>query len=447
MISPLARYCSIIHVMKTLDCSYTSYNIGALSYSMVARSVWRRSAWLLGLLCLFLATYSSQPSVALQVAGLYSQKVPVLNESNSERNRAFGEALAAVIVKVTGEQRWLLDPVVVNAVRNAQSYVERVKFSGESIPSEIVEARADDASSSVQGTTANLDASAEISELTAAEVASTPGVFPAPAEAVTAPPTEQRFINVDFSATLINELLLDAKIPVWDSNRPSVLVWMALQDEVGDRSLLSSETNPEIVKLIRDFADERGLPIIFPVLDFEDRRNVTEDTIWSLDESVVRQASERYGADSIMSGRLHFTAGGDLVGVWQFIFQDQTLRFDGYDKELMPYLSAPLDKITTQLASYFAIVPETSDFEIVQLRVDGVGTLQAYSSLMTYVNALGLVESATTVALDGERLDLRLSLLGNPNQLAELIALDRDLLPIQSISLENQLQLHYRWTR
>ncbi|MFT4813304.1 MAG: hypothetical protein ACI9WR_000605 [Paracoccaceae bacterium] len=414
---------------------------------MVARSVWRRSAWLLGLLCLLLATYSSQPSVALQVAGLYSQKVPVLNESNSERNRAFGEALAAVIVKVTGEQRWLLDPVVVNAVRNAQSYVERVKFSGESIPSEIVEARADDASSSVQGTTANLDASAEISELTAAEVASTPGVFPAPAEAVTAPPTEQRFINVDFSATLINELLLDAKIPVWDSNRPSVLVWMALQDEVGDRSLLSSETNPEIVKLIRDFADERGLPIIFPVLDFEDRRNVTEDTIWSLDESVVRQASERYGADSIMSGRLHFTAGGDLVGVWQFIFQDQTLRFDGYDKELMPYLRAPLDKITTQLASYFAIVPETSDFEIVQLRVDGVGTLQAYSSLMTYVNALGLVESATTVALDGERLDLRLSLLGNPNQLAELIALDRDLLPIQNISLENQLQLHYRWTR
>ncbi|MFT6058399.1 MAG: hypothetical protein ACJAS2_002697, partial [Pseudohongiellaceae bacterium] len=289
--------------------------------------------------------------------------------------------------------------------------------------------------------------SPESLEFAGAEIATRPGVFPVLTAAVTAAPKEQRFINVDFSATLINELLLEAEIPVWDSNRPSVLVWMALQDEVGDRSLLSSETNSEIVKLIRDFADERGLPIIFPVLDFEDRRNVTEDTIWSLDESVVKQASERYGADSIMSGRLHFTAGGDLVGVWQFIFQDQILRFDGYDKELMPYLSAPLDKITTQLASYFAIVPETSDFEIVQLRVDGVGTLQAYSSLMTYVNALGLVESATTIALDGERLDLSLSLLGNPNQLAELIALDRDLLPIQSLSLENQLQLHYRWTR
>jgi hypothetical protein len=441
--------------MKTIDWPYHCYKIDALSYLMATQLVWRRSKWLGGLLCLLIATYSFQPSVALQVTGLYSQKVPVQNESNSQRNRAFGDALAAVIVKVTGEQRWLLDPVVVKAVRNAQSYVERFNYSSELIPSEIVATSENDAPGSVQGTTANSDAFSETPELAAAEMAAIPGVSlvspgipaPAAAEAVTEAPTEQRFINVDFSATLINELLLEAKIPVWDSNRPSVLVWMALQDEAGDRSLLSSETNPEIVKLIRDFADDRGLPIIFPVLDFEDRRNVTEDTIWSLDESIVRQASERYGADSIMSGRLHFTAGGDLVGVWQFIFQDQTLRFDGYDKELMPYLSAPLDKITTQLASYFAIVPETSDFEIVQLRVDGVGTLQAYTSLMNYVNALGLVESATTIALDGERLDLNLSLLGNPNQLAELIALDRDLLPIQSLGLENQLQLHYRWTR
>ena len=410
---------------------------------------------------LLLASYSFQPSAALQVTGLYSQKIPVLNESNSERSRAFRDALAAVIVKVTGEQRWLLDPVVVTAVSNAQSYVEGVSYSSALVLPRPAVALGDDSQAGVLGNAQgnsqdsfqfssqgdseeqaqknpnNLNVSAKNPELITAEVP----------EAVTAAPKEQRFINVDFSATLINELLLEAKIPVWDSNRPSVLVWMTLQDEAGERSLLSSETNPEIVSLIRDFADDRGLPIIFPVLDFEDRRNVTEDTIWSLDEAVIRQASMRYGADSIMSGRLHFTAGGDLVGVWQFIFQDQTLMFDGVDQELKPYLNAPFDKITTQLASYFAIVPETSDFEIVQLRIDGIGNLQAYSSLVIYVNGLGLVESVTTTALDGDRLDLSLSLLGDPNQLAELIALDRDLLPIQSESLENNFRLHYRWTR
>ena len=45
-----------------------------------------------------------QLSVALQVTGLYSQQVRVSNESNAERTRAFHEALAAVIVKVTGDR-------------------------------------------------------------------------------------------------------------------------------------------------------------------------------------------------------------------------------------------------------------------------------------------------------------------------------------------------------
>lgn len=427
--------------MKTLDRCYPSFKTCALNF-LAARGIWHCSAWFL---CVLLTTYSFQPSAALQVVGLYSYKVAVLNESNSERNRAYSDALAAVIVKVTGEQRWLLDPVVISAVRNAQSYVEKRTYSRELIPVESTDTPGDPAGGTV-GDTAEEEsegdsaASSGDSELIAVDVATS-------AVAVTASPMEQRFINVEFSASLINELLLEAKIPVWGSNRPSVLVWMALQDEAGERSLLNSETNPEIVNLIRDFAGERGLPIIFPVLDFEDRRNVTEDTIWSLDETVVRQASERYGPDSIMSGRLHFTAGGDLVGVWQFMFQDQVLKFDAVDQELKSYLNAPLDKITTQLASYFAIVPETSDFEIVQLRVDGVGTLQAYSSLVAYVNGLGLVESVTAMGLDGERLDLSLSLLGDPNQLAELIALDRDLLPIQSLSLENDSRLHYRWTR
>ena len=50
-------------------------------------------------------------------------------------------------------------------------------------------------------------------------------------------------------------------------------------------------------------------------------------------------------------------------------------------------------------------------------------------------------------ALDGERLELQLGLLGDPQQLFELIALDRDLLPITSSQLDPRTVLHYRWTR
>ena len=366
------------------------------------------------------AVFGLQFSVALQVTGLYSQQVQISNESNAEKTRAFHEALAAVIVKVTGDRDALQHPAVVRALDNAQDYVEAMRYDSVSVA---------------------VDANA-----TAAT-----GAEPGPGAAnfsTSLPDTiEQRYIDVDFSAKLIDELLAGANIPVWDSNRPSVLIWMVLQNEDGERSLLTPEGNPEIIQILQDFALVRGLPIIFPVLDFEDRQNLSADILWALDEEVIGKASARYGADSVLSGRLHVTASNELVGLWQFIFQQQAETFDVFDTDLQSYLHVPLDRITIELARFFAIVPEFSNRQIVRLRVEGIKNLTAYSALLGYVGNLGLVERVTMTGLDGERLELDLGLLGDAQQLFELIALDRDLLPIESSLDVEQAFLHYRWTR
>ena len=364
-------------------------------------------------------------SYALQVNGLYEQRVAIANESDTERDRAFREALEAVLLKITGERRWLEHPVLQQAVRNAQSYVEGISYA-----SETVEVIADELPRPADP---EADQAGQVDPELAAS--SLPAL------------REQRYIDVNFAASLLDELLASANIPVWDSNRPSVLVWLALQNAEGERSMLTADSNPRIIAIIQDFATERGLPIIFPVLDFEDRRALSEEALWTQDEAVISVASSRYGADSVLSGRLLFTASGELVGLWQFIFQGQVEVFDGYDEELAGYLNAPLDRITNQLASYFAIVPETSSQQVVRLRVEGIKDLSAYSALVSYVSSLGLVQSVSMAALDGERLELQLGLLGDPQQLFELIALDRDLLPITSSQLDPRTVLHYRWTR
>ncbi len=364
-------------------------------------------------------------SYALQVNGLYEQRVAIANESDTERDRAFREALEAVLLKITGERRWLEHPVLQQAVRNAQSYVEGISYA-----SETVEVIADELPRPADP---DADQAGQVDPELAAS--SLPAL------------REQRYIDVNFAASLLDELLASANIPVWDSNRPSVLAWMVLQNAEGERSMLTADSNPRIIAIIQDFATERGLPIIFPVLDFEDRRALSEEALWTQDEAVISVASSRYGADSVLSGRLLFTASGELVGLWQFIFQGQVEVFDGYDEELAGYLNAPLDRITNQLASYFAIVPETSSQQVVRLRVEGIKDLSAYSALVSYVSSLGLVQSVSMAALDGERLELQLGLLGDPQQLFELIALDRDLLPITSSQLDPRTVLHYRWTR
>ena len=224
---------------------------------------------------------------------------------------------------------------------------------------------------------------------------------------------------------------------------------MVLQNSAGEREFLTVGSNPEIVKVMQDFAAARGLPIIFPVLDFEDRKSLSENIAWNLDEAAISSASERYGADSILAGRLHFTASGELVGLWQFRFQEETDVFDGFDSELKSYLYDPLNRITTQLAGYFAILPESIDGDTVRLRIDGIKNLNDYSSLLNYVENLGLVATVTTAEVDGERIELQLSLVGDTRQLYEQIALDRDLLPIYNTVEDSSFAtlLHYRWTR
>jgi hypothetical protein len=123
--------------------------------------------------------------------------------------------------------------------------------------------------------------------------------------------------------------------------------------------------------------------------------------------------------------------------------------FDGFDSELKSYLYDPLNRITTQLAGYFAIIPESIGGETIRLRVDGIKNLNAYSALLNYVENLGLVSTVTTAEVDGERIELQLSLVGDTRQLYEQIALDRDLLPINNTVQDSSLAtlLHYRWTR
>ena len=373
----------------------------------------------------------------LPVAGIYSERVPVANESDAERNRAFRNALQIVLVRATGEEKNLSHPAVQEALDNAQSYVEAIRYFSEAVmPTQVYESiglQSAQGGAAVEPLVAN-----RLDEMT-----------PAPGQRVAASPTvdEQRFIEVEFSSVLIERMLTDARIPLWDSNRPSVLIWVALQDEFGNRSLLSSDNNNDIIDLIADFADARGLPVLFPVLDFEDRRNLSEDLVWRLDEEAIRLASMRYGADSILTGRLHFTSSGELLGLWQFQFQGETVVFDGFSTDLEAYLNAPLERVTAQLARYFAIVPESNPAASVILRVDGISNLQDYSALVAYIGGLGLVDSVVASQVAGERLELQLGLVGEVQQLNELIALDRDLLPIESATSGSSGLLHYRWTR
>jgi hypothetical protein len=146
----------------------------------------------------------AEPSCfGLQIEGLYEYRVAVENESDAERNRAFRDALKAVLLKVTGERRWLQSPVLQQAIGNAQSYVEAISYS-----SELVEISSDVI---VQDQLAQVTTDQRGVEITNFSISSVPE------------DREKRYINVSFAQSLLDDLLASADIPIWDSNRQQII--------------------------------------------------------------------------------------------------------------------------------------------------------------------------------------------------------------------------------
>lgn len=347
-------------------------------------------------LILVLVLSAAPLSHALVVDALYDQEIPVQGQGDAERLRAYREALTAVILKITGEERWLRNGAVERAVREAQNYVQEVSY------------RSSGGASS------------------------------------------QTYISIRFDQELVNSMLGSAGIPVWDRNRPSVLLWLSVQSADGQRELLGSDSDHPILALIREFSQVRGVPILIPLLDVEDRRSLPADVAWSLDEAAIRRASARYGADSVLSGRVLTSPVGDLVGLWQFLFRDRVEIFDSLESDLAAYMQSALNRVTAQLATHFAINLATRPAqEQVTLRVEGVDNITAYVNLLAYIRDLAVVENVSTSLLDGSNIELDVTLVGSTYLFTEFITLGRDLIPGE-LTNPQEVQgniLHYRWVR
>ncbi|MEX0619529.1 MAG: DUF2066 domain-containing protein [Pseudohongiellaceae bacterium] len=352
---------------------------------------------------------AASPVMALPVTGLYSHDVAVSDQSDAERGRAFREALEAVFVKVTGDERWLQNSRLQQALDNAQNYVAGISYRSEPMPPPT-------------------------------------GDVGVPLPQTTPRAREQNYLNVGFASDLVDQLLSDAGVPIWDSSRPGIMVWLALQDANGERRFLNPVADQEIVNIMQEFSTRRGVPIMFPLLDFEDRRNLSPDTVWALDEEAILQASARYDADSVLAGRVHFTPSGELVGLWKFIFQDQRVQMDSVEDNLADYIGLPLARATEQLANHFATVRNSFDRQRVRVHVDGVLDLSDYAGLMNYLQSMGLVNSVTPRMIDGNQLELEVDVTGSGLQLNELILLDRNLMPVAGVNSDRP-GMHYRWTR
>ena len=179
---------------------------------------------------------------------------------------------------------------------------------------------------------------------------------------------------------------------------------------------------------ISQAAAEWGVPILFPLLDFEDSGALAVSELWGLFASPIQEASRRYGVHAILALRVWPAGSGEQVnGRALFLFQGRVISFDFQDIPSGKLSEQLMAQVARQMADFYAVTPEGAPERPVRIQVENITDTSAYASLLRYMEELTAVRSANLVRVKDNRVLLEVVIDGSVRQLDAAIALGRRL--------------------
>jgi len=229
---------------------------------------------------------------------------------------------------------------------------------------------------------------------------------------------------VQFDPAAVLDLLKRAGLPIWRSARERVVAWLVLEDG-GERSLGSADTADGLADVLQERARARGVDLVVPLLDLEDRLDVTPAAVWGRLSQVLEPASERYGADVLLVGRLSLGPSGTWTGEWEYWLGSQVVSQE-YDSEAPEQQAEQIvDQLADELAAKSAVLGTQSGR--LTLAVSGIKSAAEYGELLDYLDGLEFIDSVRLTELKGNRLLLDVVTRAGPDQLLELFEADHRL--------------------
>ena len=342
-------------------------------------------------LLLLLACLIAPGTMALQVEDLYTARVLVLDESAAQLRSGARAGLLQVLVRVSGNSEVETNEAVRAALRNPGRFYYQYSY-----------------------------AASEHTLLVSDEQ------VPA------------RILQLEFEPSAIAGLLRTAGLPVWGSNRPGVMVWVAVDEGAGREMLLETDANATAASLATHAA-RRGLPLLYPLGDLSDSASLSVAEVWGSFLDRVQVASERYGADSILTGRV-LALGDQYAGRFSYRVNETWNDVEVVASEPDELVRWVVDQMADEMAAVYAI---GSGRTSVWLQVEAVDSVFDYAALNRYLAGLTPVVDLFVAGVEGDVIRLRLDTEGHTAVLLELIELDERL----QLIARNETLLQFRWLR
>ncbi|NNF51173.1 MAG: DUF2066 domain-containing protein [Gammaproteobacteria bacterium] len=307
----------------------------------------------------FMALFLAGAAQAARVDNLYTALVPVEDRSAEVREEAIGAALAAVLVRVAGSRGAARSPELEPLLDNAASYVQVFRYEAGS---------------------------------------------------------DGLYLSVTFDGAALGQAVAGAGVAVWGRERPEVIIWLAIDYGGGQRVLLSSDSDGSVANAIVKAAEARGLPIKFPLMDAQDRQNISFADVWGGFNQTVESASERYQADAILVGRARRRAGRRLGVDWKLYYASAVMASEGG-------ITEGIENAADFFARKFVVGGETSQTDQVQIEIVGIASVADFARVLTHLENLSVVDDVQISTVNGNSFVFDLHLLGSVDKLRGAISL------------------------
>ncbi|EQB2599893.1 DUF2066 domain-containing protein [Aeromonas salmonicida] len=320
---------------------------------------------------------------AAQVTDLYQGKAPTSGDMVAAQSQALGD----VLVKVTGKRDILTQPDVVKALAAPGDYVQHYGYQD---------------------------------------------VGPV------------KFLKADFNVAKVNALISQSKFALLGPARPQMALWLVINE--GERRILPDQSSDGWASALRTQSQAMGLPVSIPLMDLDDNMAVNATDVWGRFAAPILQASQRYGAEMVVLGKL--TPEGDKWSI------DWGLYGPKGGGELAELTRGSSSGTQAEVAQHFADELAAWLVQNYGARISGVASsqtlvvegLSGIDGMITVQKMLQGMASVTKVTigkLEGDKVTFDLSLQGDKAELIRGLQLESRLRQID----DNDSGLRYQWSQ
>ncbi|HAS6392986.1 TPA: DUF2066 domain-containing protein [Vibrio vulnificus] len=184
----------------------------------------------------------SLPAYALTQVDIYRTEVAIDSTKDKGEELARQQAMKQVIVRASGYQDSVDNPVVTKALQSSARYISQLSYGKEG---------------------------------------------------------DVMTLKLLFNNAQIRSLLTQAQLPFWPTNRNNLLVWL-VEEQNYDRKIVWEHSASNVSDQLKQAARDRGLPLTLPVGDFDDITGIEVSDLWGGFAKPISLASGRYPVDGVL---------------------------------------------------------------------------------------------------------------------------------------------------